>query len=121
MPFMKCKVNFPIVKEKEILLKKSLGQAVEIFPGITEVHLLAVIEDNCKIYLRGESEIPCAYIEVSIFANEKHFFDAEFSKIVTEIFTEIFNISTRNIYIKFEDIAAFGADKMFFDRNDENA
>ena len=121
MPFMKCRVNVPVVSDKENLLKNLLGQAVQIFPGITEEHLLLVLEDNSTIYLRGEKNIPVAYIEVSVFGNNQHFFYAEFSKAVIKIFQEVLEISPKNIFVSYFDIDGFGVDKFYFDRNDKNA
>lgn len=113
---MMSKINFSVDKEKEILLKNLLGKAVEILPGMSEEYLLFGLEDNRKIYLRGESEIPCAYIEVGIFGNENHSGYKEFSLEVTKIFNAVLNISTKNIYIKFYDIESWSVGGMYFDR-----
>ena len=116
MPFFKAKVNFSLDDEQEKNLKTELGKAVQNNFGYSEEYLLAIFEDNCKIYLRGEKTEKIAFIEVKVFGNKFHTGYKNFSHDVTIIFQEIFKISPKNIYIKFEDIDAFSVAGNYFDR-----
>lgn len=118
MPFFKSKINFPLEEMQEKNLKIELGKAVLKNFGYGEEYLLAIFEDSCKIYLRGEKIEKIAYIEVEIFGNENHIGYKNFAEDVTKIFNYILKIPTQNIYIKFEDIKAFSVCGKIFDRND---
>ena len=71
MPFVMSKVNVPVDAAQESKFMSRLGKAIEILPGMSERFLLAGLEPNCRLYLRGE-KIPTAYVEVSVFGNEIH-------------------------------------------------
>ena len=118
MPFIFSKVNIPISDEQEIQLKKRLGKAIEILPGLSEEYLMAGFEENYHIYLRGDKSQPTAYIEVSIFGNEAHYGYNKLSAEITKIFREILSINPKNIYIKYNDIKIWGVNGINFDRND---
>ncbi len=115
MPFIMTKVNVPVGTAQEVQLKARLGKAIELLPGLSEKYLLAGIEQNCRFYLRGDSE-PVAYIEASVFGNEQHIGCEDFAVAVTKIFVDVLNISPQNVYVKFSDIAAWSVGGMFFDR-----
>ena len=118
MPFIFSKVNIPISDEQEIQLKKRLGKAIEILPGLSEEYLMAGFEDNQQIYLRGDKNQAAAYIEVSIFGNEMHYGYDKLSAEITKIFNEVLSINPKNIYIKYDDIKIWGVNGINFDRND---
>ena len=116
MPFFKAKINFSLYDEQEKILKTELGKAVCVNFGYGEEYLLAIFEENQKIYLRGEKTEKVAYIEVEVFGNKNHTGYKNFSHDVTIIFNEILQIPPQNIYIKFEDITAFGVSGNYFDK-----
>ena len=115
MPFFMTKTNLSISEEQEKNLKFGLAQVVRKNFGYGEEYILAEFADNCKLYLRGDKNIPIAYIEVKVFGNENHIGYKDFSKDVTQVFNAILKIPPRNIYIKFEDITAFGVGGELFD------
>lgn len=117
MPFIISRVNISISKEQEKLIKSKLGKAIELVPGKSEQYLLLEFEDNCRLYLRGDSSKPIAYITASIFGNEHHLGYEEFSKEVTKIFNEVLNIPVESIYIKFDDISSWSVAGQNIDRN----
>ena len=116
MPFFKAKINFSLDAEQEINLKTELGKAVQNNFGYSEEYLLAIFEENQKMYLRGEKNEKIAFIEVEVFGNKFHAGYKNFSRDVTIIFQEILQIQSQNIYIKFEDIVAFGIEGNYFDK-----
>ena len=116
--FHKAKLNFLLNDEQEKNLKTEIGCAVYKNFGYGEEYLLAIFEDNLKIYLRGEKNKKIVFIEISLFGNEKHIGYAEFFAEITKIFVEILSIPTKNIYIKFDDISVWGVSGKIFNRND---
>lgn len=116
MPFLKVKTSCPITEEQELRLKTELGRAIGLVPGKSEEYLLLEFEDNCRLWLRGEREEPIAYIEAAIFGNEAHGGYDAFTAAVTRIFAETLAISPSRIYLKFDDIIAWGVQGLYIDR-----
>jgi len=117
MPFILSRVSCPVSKEQEVELKSRLGRTVAFIPGMSEQFLLAGFQDNWHFYLRGDDSRPVAYIEVSVFSNERHRGYDRFSAAVTEIFHAVLGIDPDRVYIKFSDIQAWAVGGRVFDRN----
>ena len=117
MPFIKFKTSCPVTSEQEIRIKTLMGKAIELVPGKSEEYLLLEFEDNCRLWLRGKNDAPIAYIEAAIFGNEPHYGYDKFTAAVTQIIADTLNISPDHIYLKFEDIPAWGVQGMYIDRN----
>lgn len=116
MPFIKSKVSCVISKQQEEELKIRMGKAIELVPGKSEEYLLLEFEDNCRLWLRGDNEEPIAYIEAAIFGNEPHYGYDAFTAEMTKAFNELLGIALDRIYIKYEDIIAWGVRGMYIDR-----
>lgn len=116
MPFIVSRVNVPISPEQEQRLKSRMGKAIELVPGKSEEYLLLGFEQNCHLYLRGDNSRPMAYIEAAIFENEGHRGRDALTAELTDIFREVLGISSDHIYIKYEDITAWGVGGMYIDR-----
>ncbi len=116
MPFIKCKVSCAMTNEQELALKRRFGKAIELIPGKSEAYLLLEFEENCRLWLRGEQDAPIAYIEAAIFGSESHFGYDAFTAEVTKAFTEVLGIQPDRVYIKYEDITAWGVSGRYIDR-----
>lgn len=117
MPFIKVKVSCSITEEQESELKTEMGKAISLVPGKSEEYLLLEFEDNCCLWLRGRNEEPIAYIEAAIFGNELHYGYDVFTAELTGLFARILEIPPDNIYIKYENIIAWGVKGLYIDRN----
>ena len=117
MPFIMSKVSCPVSLEQEEQMKFWLGKAIELVPGKSEAYLLAGFEDNCHLYLRGDNTEPVAYIEVSVFGNERHLGYNQLTAEITMMFGEVLGIAPDHVYIKYNDIQAWGVSGVFIDRN----
>ena len=106
-----------VLPEQEVELKAGMGKAIEHIPGKSEEYLLLEFEDNCRLWLRGKNEEPIAYIEAAIFGNEPHYGYDAFTAEVTNLFSKVLNIRPDHIYIKYEDIIAWGVQGTYIDRN----
>ncbi len=114
MPFVMARVNVPVNRKQEALIKERLGKAIEAIPGKCGDNLLLGMEDGCRFYLRGKEQ-KTAYIEVSIFGNEDHRGFDVFARDLTEAFHEVLDIPAGNIFTKFDDITAWSVNGMFID------
>ena len=117
MPFITCKVNRPVSREQEIELKARMGKAIELVPGRSEQYLLLAFEPESHLWLRGDDSRPAAYIDAAIFGNEGHYGYPEFTVEVTRAFGDVLGIPAGNVYIKYEDITAWGVDGQYIDRS----
>lgn len=116
MPFIKVKVSCPLSPEQEFELKAKIGEAIGLVPRKSEDYLLLEFEDNCRLWLRGRNTSPVAYIEAAIFGNEPHYGYDAFTAAVTEAVSKVLPILPDNIYIKYEDITAWGVQGIYIDR-----
>ena len=116
MPFITCKVNQPISREQETALKSRMGKAIELVPGKSEQYLLLALEPESRLWLQGDDSQPAACIDVAIFGNEGHFGYPEFTAEVTRAFGDVLGIPAGNVYIKYEDITAWGVGGQYIDR-----
>lgn len=117
MPFITAKTSCPISKGQETEIKARMGKVIELVPGKSEESLLLEFEDNCRLWLRGENTEPITYIEAAIFGNELHDGYDAFTAAMTNIFADVLNLTPDRIYIKYEDIPAWGVQGMHIDRN----
>lgn len=108
MPFIEAKVNIEISKEKEIIIKTKLGQAIELLPGKTEKWLMISMEDNCNMYFKGSNELQIAFIEVKLYGSQNKEAYNKLTKAITDIFYEELNINPSNLYVKYEEIDNWG-------------
>lgn len=118
MPFIKIKTSCPLSRKQETEIKAGIGKAIEDVPGKSEESLLLEFEDNCRIWLRGDDTEPVAYIEAAVFGNEPHFGYDAFTAEITDIFMNVLGIHPDHIYIKYEDINAWGVQGIYIDRNE---
>lgn len=81
---------------------------MELIPGKSEKSLLLQFEDNCHLWRRGQNEDSVAYIEAAVFGCENHVGYTAFTMEVSRIFQEVLKIPKENIYIRYEDIPAWG-------------
>lgn len=118
MPFITSKVSCGVSAQQEQQLKQGLGQAIAAVPGKSEQSLLVCLEQNCHLWLRGENELPIAYIEVSVFGNEQHAGYEQLTRLITVLYSQVLHISAERIYIRYTDIPAWGVAGMYIDRKD---
>lgn len=116
MPFIKVRISCHITDEQEKALKTRFGKAISLVPGKSEEYLLLEFEDKCRLWLRGENDPPVAYIEAAIFENEDHRGFDDFTAEATKAFAEVLGVPVDRVYIKFEDIAAWGVAGRYIDR-----
>ena len=114
MPFIKVKTSCPITNEQEVRIKSLMGKAIELIPGKSEEYLLMGIEDNCRMWLRGDNA-PMVYIEAAIFGNEQHYGYDRLTAGITRIYNEVLDIPPENVYIKYDDISSWGVRGMFIE------
>ncbi|MBQ9003426.1 MAG: hypothetical protein IJ087_16380 [Eggerthellaceae bacterium] len=115
MPFVVTRANVPISAEQEAELKERIGQAIAHVPGKSESGLLLAFEGDARLWLAGGDE-PLAYVEASMFANERHAGYGALAFDVACALQEVLDIPAGRVYIRFSDIPAWSVGDMVVDR-----
>ncbi len=102
MPFIDSKVNVKTTEEQQRELKTRLGQAVAIIPGKSESWLMVNLEDDQKLYFRGDDSEPLAFVCVNCYghANEDAF--NKMTAELTKIYGEVLGVKPDHMYIKYD-------------------
>lgn len=108
MPYIGVKVSCKVDGEKELALKSALGQAITKIPGKNEDWLMVCIEDNQKIYFKGNNDAPSAYAEVKIYGKSTSKAYNDMTAALCEIFESLLGISPDRTYVKYEECSVWG-------------
>lgn len=108
MPFINLKTNISVSSDQENKLKSKFGKAISIIPGKSEMWLMVNIEDNAKLYFRGDGSNPAAFVEVKLFGGAG---GSDYNRLtgeITDILTEVLSIAPNSIYIRYEETEYWG-------------
>ena len=107
MPFIDARFSTPVDKIKEEAIKSRLGQAISLI-GKSEAYLMVQIQDNCKLYFKGNKDEDCAYFEVKLLGKSTKANYETLTKALCEIASEELSIPTNRVYVKFEEVEYWG-------------
>ena len=108
MPFIGTKITVKLSKEKEEIIKKRLGEAIELIPGKSETFLMVGFEDEYSLYLGGEKLEKGAFIEVKVFGKASKEAFSALTKEICSIYEEELQIPQDKIYVKYEEVENWG-------------
>ena len=104
MPFIDARFSTPVNSEKEVSIKKRLGEAITLI-GKSEAYLMVQIQSDCKLYFKGSNDEDSAFFEVKLLGKS--------TKANYEKLTEL-SIPTNRVYVKFEEVEYWGYDSFMF-------
>ena len=108
MPFINSKVNVPISEAQQQEISDGLIAAACEALGKGESWVMLGFEENCRLYFRGDSKTPTAYLEVSIFGGENRSgFDA-FTGKACEVINKVLGVPKDRIYVKYHAVSSWG-------------
>jgi len=114
MPFINSKISVKLTAEKETLLRKKLGKAIELIPGKSEEWLMLGFEEGYKLHFKGEELLKGAFINVKIFGkSEKEAYEKLTSEICN-IFAEVLDIPSDKIFITYDEVEVWGWNRINF-------
>jgi len=113
MPYINVKTSAAVAPEQETALKTALGAAITAI-GKSEAWLMVEIEDNRRLWFRGENSEPMAMVEVELFGKAGDEQYDKMTKEICEILTKTLGISGEEIYVKYEEIAHWGYNSFNF-------
>ncbi|EKQ50365.1 MULTISPECIES: phenylpyruvate tautomerase MIF-related protein [unclassified Clostridium] len=108
MPFIGSKVSVKISKEKEEIIKRKLGEAIQLIPGKSETFLMVGFEDEYSLFFAGERLDKGAFIEVKIFGKASKDAYAKLTAAICNIYEEELDIPQNKIYVKYEEVQEWG-------------
>lgn len=108
MPHINLKTNTTITPSQETELKTKLGKAIECFSGKTEAWLMISLEDNCRIWFKGDNSQNTAMIEIQLLGHASNREYDNMTETVCDIVNSVLNIPKDRIYIKYEECEHWG-------------
>lgn len=114
MPFIDSKISVKLSKDKEEILRKRLGKAIELIPGKSEEWLMLGFQDQYKLHFKGVEATHCAFINVKTFGNAEK---EDFQKLTVEIckiFDEELKIPPDKIFITYDEVHNWGWNNINF-------
>lgn len=108
MPYINTKTTVSINEEKREVIKKKLGEAIELIPGKSENWLMISFDDNSTMYFKGSKEKPLAFVEVKIFGKSTKDAYQKLTKAITEIMEVELGIQPDCTYVKYEEVSTWG-------------
>ena len=102
MPFIDSKVNIKTTAEQQKELKTRLGQAIAIIPGKSESWLMINLEDDQKMYFRGDDSEPLAFICVNCYGSADEDAFQQMTEELTRIYGEVLGVKPDHMYIKYD-------------------
>ncbi|MGN0523920.1 MAG: phenylpyruvate tautomerase MIF-related protein [Eubacterium sp.] len=113
MPFINTNTNVNVTDEQREQLKAELGKAIECV-GKSESWLMLSFEDNCKMYFKGDSSSPMAFVDVSVFGKSTDSGCQTMTKELCRIYKDILGISPDKLYVKYSGTTQWGWNNMNF-------
>lgn len=114
MPFINAKFSNNISNEKEIDVKNRLGKAISLIPGKSEAYLMLNIEDNQRLYFKGDNSKPIAFFEVKLLGKSTRTAYEALTKELCSIANDELGISSDCVYVKFEEVENWGYNSFMF-------
>ncbi len=108
MPYINTRTNVSISQYQENAIKTAYADAITAIPGKTEGWLMLNFEDNCRMYFRGDSTQPIAFVEVSAYGGENPAAFDDLTGRITKILGDNLKINPDHIYIKYNAVANWG-------------
>lgn len=102
MPFINSKVNVKTTTEQQKELKTRLGQAIAIIPGKSEAWLMVNLEDDQKMFFRGDDSEPLAFISVNCYGSPDEDAFNQMTAELTRIYGEVLGVKPDHMYIKYD-------------------
>ena len=101
MPFIESKVSVKTTEEQQKKLKERLGKAISLIPGKSESWLMVDLQDEQKMYFRGDDSEPIAFICVNIYGSSDPEAFEKMTAELTQIYGELFGVAPDHMYVKY--------------------
>ncbi|MBR2715833.1 MAG: hypothetical protein IKB73_06495 [Ruminococcus sp.] len=113
MPFIDAKFSTPVTDAQEETIKRRLGEAITLI-GKSEAYLMVQIQDNCKLYFKGNKDDNSAFFEVKLLGKSTKENYEKLTQRLCEIASDELSIPSNRVYVKFEEVEYWGYDSFVF-------
>ncbi len=108
MPFIHTMTNTTVSKEKEELLRRQLGKAIEILPGKSERWLMLALSDGCRMAFHADADSAMAMVEVSLYGQASDDAKGALTAALTDILHDVLDIHPSYVYVKYTETNDWG-------------
>ena len=108
MPYINLKTTTKVTDEKAEILKAKFGEAIECFPGKTEAWLMVGIEDEQKLWFKGDNSADSAIVDVDLLGGVSKDGALKMTCTVCDILEKELGISPARVYVKYMGYADWG-------------
>lgn len=114
MPYINLKTTKKVSAENAENLKAAFGKAIECFPGKTEAWLMVGIEDEIKMWFKGDNSQDTAIVDVDLLGSVSKDGSEAMTVEVCDILEKELGISPSRVYVKYTGYADWGWNKNNF-------
>lgn len=107
MPMIHTRVNRHISQEQEKRLAKELGGAIGLI-GKSEQWLMLQFDDECRLYFKGDSQKPLAFVNVKLYGRAEEQAYERLTAKITQILSDVLQISPDGTYVEYDETAHWG-------------
>ena len=108
MPYINLKTTKKLTPENCENIKSAFGKAIECFPGKSEAFLMVGLEDNVKLWLRGDASSDSAVVDVELLGAVNSEASNKMTGVICDILFKELNISPDRVYIKYSGYTDWG-------------
>ena len=108
MPYINLKTTKKVSPEKCDALKTAFGKAIECFPGKTEAWLMVGIEDETKLWFKGDDSKDSAIVDVDLLGAVSKDASERMTAVVCDILSKELGVSADRIYVKYTGYENWG-------------
>ena len=114
MPYINLKTTKTVAPEKCEAIKTAFGKAIESFPGKTEAWLMVSVEDEIKMWFKGDNSQDTAIVDVDLLGSVSKDGSEAMTAEVCDILEKELGISPSRVYVKYTGYADWGWNKSNF-------
>ncbi len=108
MPYIELKTTKNISEEKGTALKAAFGKAIECFPGKSEGWLMVGIEDNIRMWFRGDDSEDSALVDVCLLGDVNEAGGEKMTAALCDILENELGIPSDRVYVKYSGYKNWG-------------
>lgn len=116
MPYLRVSVAQKLAEEERKELVKGLGDALALIPGKDGRMLIAEIDDGKKIYLGGELQENCVFVDVRYYSNFSYQVKKKFTGAVFHAIRSVLGTGDDRMFLTISEFNSWGG---FGDFKDE--
>ena len=108
MPYIQLKTTAGVSAEKKTALKAAFGKAIESFPGKNENWLMVNIEDQQRMWFRGDDSENAAMVDVDLLGGVSKPASEKMTAALCDLLQKELGVSPTRVYVKYTGYADWG-------------